>query len=132
MLAECIWNMESCNKATQKYNPQPIPVLGVQVDQINAIPFFATPLVTTNQQLHLRVNDFNRHDINASSGETDFFISCWLDINQPANLHYPQCIAGVSIDRPFNTIKPLFPIQQFIVGLTSTWSLRLPIILIQL
>ncbi len=95
---------------------QPIPVLGVQGDEIITIPFFAQPRVLPTQQLHTQQDDFNRHDIDATpGGETDYFFGCWLDINQP-DLVYPQRIVGVSGDGPFNTISPLFPIQQFMVA----------------
>jgi hypothetical protein len=97
---------------------QPIPVLGVQGDEIITIPFFAQARQTTSQQLHLQVDDFNRHDIASTPGETDFFFGCWLDINQinPNDFRYPQRIVGVSADGPFNTVSPLFPIQQFMVA----------------
>ena len=95
---------------------QPIPVLGVQGDEIITIPFFATPRVATTAQLHTQTDDFNRHDIDASAGETDFFFGVWLDVNQPNDLHYPQRIANVSPDGPFNGVSPLFPIQQFMVA----------------
>ncbi len=85
---------------------QPIPVLGVLGDEIITIPFFATPRVATSDALHTQTDDFNRHDIDASSGETDYFFGCWLDINQPNDLQYPQRIAGVSADGPFNSVEP--------------------------
>jgi Galactose oxidase, central domain len=94
---------------------QPIPVLGVQGDEIITIPFFAQARQTTSQQLHLQEDDFNRHDIDSSAGETDFFFGCWLDINQP-DPRYPQRIVGVSADGPFDTVSPLFPIEQFMVA----------------
>ncbi|HTX36068.1 MAG TPA: kelch repeat-containing protein [Bryobacteraceae bacterium] len=95
---------------------QPIPVLGVQGDEILTIPFFAQARQLPSQQLHLQQDDFNRHDIDASSGETDYFFGCWLDINQPNDTYYPQRIAGVSADGPFDTVSPLFPIQRFMVA----------------
>ena len=95
---------------------QPIPVLGVQGDEIITIPFFAQARQTTSEQLHLQQDDFNRHDIVAGSGETDYFYGCWLDINQPTDLRYPQRIEGVSADGPFDSVRPLFPIQQFMVA----------------
>jgi hypothetical protein len=95
---------------------QPIPVLGVLGDEIITIPFFATPRVATSAQLHTQTDDFNRHDIDASTGETDYFFGCWLDINQPNDLRYPQRIQGISADGPFDTTSPLFPIQRFMVA----------------
>ncbi len=95
---------------------QPIPVLGVPADEIITIPFFAQARVATSAQLHSQEDDFNRNDIDASTGETDFFFGCWLDVNQPNDLRYPQRIVGVSADGPFNTVSPLFPIQQFMVA----------------
>jgi hypothetical protein len=91
---------------------QPIPVLGVDGDEIITIPFFAQARQTTSEQLHLQKDDFNRHDIDASSGETDYFFGCWLDVNQPGDLRFPQVING-DADGPFDSISPLFPIQQF-------------------
>jgi hypothetical protein len=76
------------------------------------IPFFAEARQTTAEQLHLQQDDFNRHDIDASSGETDYFFGCWLDVNQPDDLRYPQVING-NADGPFDNISPLFPIQKF-------------------
>lgn len=96
---------------------QPIPVLGVQGDEIITIPFFAQARQAASQPLHLQADDFNRHDISATpGGETDYFFGCWLDINQPDALVYPQRIEGVSADGPFDTVSPLFPIQQFMVA----------------
>jgi hypothetical protein len=96
---------------------QPIPVLGVQGDEIITIPFFAQARQAASQPLHLQQDDFNRHDISATpGGETDYFFGCWLDINQPDALVYPQRIEGVSADGPFDTVSPLFPVQQFMVA----------------
>jgi hypothetical protein len=95
---------------------QPIPVLGVQGDEIITIPFFAEPRVSASEQLHTQTDDFNRHDIAVGTPETDYFFGCWLDINQPNDLLYPQRIVGVSADGPFDTVAPLFPIQQFMVA----------------
>jgi hypothetical protein len=119
-----IWQAQQTNASynsttyARATNPegQPIPVLGVQGDEILAIPFFASPRVDVSQALHTQEDDFNRHDIAASSTETDYFFGCWLDINQPNALRYPQRIVGVTVDGPFNTISPLFPIQQFMVA----------------
>lgn len=95
---------------------QPVPVLGLTGDEILTIPFFATERVATSAQLHTQTDDFNRHDIDASAGETDFFFGCWLDINQPSDLRYPQRMVNVSADGPFNGVSPLFPIQQFMMA----------------
>lgn len=120
-----IWQAQQTNAG---YNPttyarstngegQPIPVLGVQGDEIVTIPFFAQARQPASQPLHLQQDDFNRHDIDATpGGETDYFFGCWLDINQPDALVYPQRIDGVAADGPFDTVSPLFPIQQFMVA----------------
>jgi hypothetical protein len=92
---------------------QPIPLLGIEGDEIISIPFFAAPRVLVNQPLTSQKDDLNRHDIANSPGETDFFFGCWLDINQPNDPRYPQRIVNVGDNGPFNTISPLFPIQQF-------------------
>jgi hypothetical protein len=109
------YNSTSYARATNGEG-QPIPVLGVQGDEIITIPFFAQARQTSSQQLHLQQDDWNRHDIDASAGETDYFFGCWLDINQPTVGVYPQRIVGVSADGPFDTVSPLFPIQQFMVA----------------
>jgi hypothetical protein len=111
------YNLTTYARATNNESPaQPIPVLGVQGDEIITIPFFASPRVPTSEQLHTQTDDLNRHDIDAGSGEVDYFFGCWLDINQPNDLVYPQRIVGVSADGPFDTISPLFPIQRFMVA----------------
>jgi hypothetical protein len=111
------YNSTTYARQTNNETPaQPIPVLGVQGDEIITIPFFASPRVPVNEALGTQTDDFNRHDIDASSGETDYFFGCWLDINQPLDLRYPQRIVGVGADGPFNTISPLFPIQQFMMA----------------
>jgi hypothetical protein len=92
---------------------QPIPLLGIEGDEIISIPFFASSRVTVDQPLTSQTDDFNRHDISPGSGETDMYFGCWLDINQQTDLRYPQRIVNVGADGPFSTISPLFPIQQF-------------------
>ena len=92
---------------------QPIPLLGIIGDEIISIPFFASPRVDVSQPLTSQTDDLNRHDISISPSETDLFFGCWLDINQPNDLRYPQGIVNVGDDGPFNTVGPLFPIQQF-------------------
>ena len=64
-------------------------MLGVQGDEIITIPFFAQPRQTSSEQLHLQEDDLNRHDIDTSAGETDYFFGCWLDINQPTVWRLP-------------------------------------------
>lgn len=59
----------------------------------------------------------NRHAVIAhdpSGGEVDTYFGCWLDINQPTDTHFPQRILGVAPNGPFNTVSPLFPIQQLV------------------
>lgn len=92
---------------------QPIPLLGIEGDEIISIPFFASPRVPVDQPLTNQTDDWNRHDIAAGSSETDFFFGCWLDVNQPSDPRYPQRIVHVGQDGPFNAVGPLFPIQQF-------------------
>ncbi len=101
-------------RRTTNPSGQPIPLLGIQGDEIISIPFFASERVAVNQPLSSQTDDPNRHDIpSGGSGETDMYFGCWLDINQPNDLRYPQRIVNVGDDGPFNTISPLFPIQQF-------------------
>jgi hypothetical protein len=91
--------------------PQPIPVLGIDSDEIITIPFFASARVDPTHQLHTQADDFNRHDIDLTQdGETDFFFGCWLDINQPNDLRYPKSFVGVPQDGPFT--GDLISIQQ--------------------
>jgi Kelch motif len=100
-------------------NPQgeTIPLLGVNGDEIVSIPFFAEPRVTSSQSLTTQRDTHNRHAVIAhdpSGAEVDTYFGCWLDINQPNDLHFPQRVLGVNPDGPFNTVSPLFPIQQLV------------------
>jgi hypothetical protein len=94
-----------------------IPLLGVNGDEIVSIPFFAEPRVGSAQSLTAQRDTPNRHATIAhdpSGKEVDTYFGCWLDINQPNDTYYPQRILGVSENGPFNTVSPLFPIQQLV------------------
>lgn len=94
-----------------------IPLLGVNGDEIVSIPFFAEPRVGSGQALTAQRDRHNRHATIAhdpSGAEVDTYFGCWLDINQPNDTHFPQRILGVGPDGPFNTVSPLFPIQQLV------------------
>jgi hypothetical protein len=99
---------------------QPIPLLGIQGDQIISIPFFATPRVQTNQALHTQLDQPNVQDISAVSGAdmTECFFGCWLDINQPLDQRYPQRIVGGNADGPFT--GTLIPIWYFLAAANGT------------
>ncbi len=94
-----------------------IPLLGVNGDEIVSIPFFAEPRVGSGHPLTAQRDTHNRHATIAhdpSGKEVDTYFGCWLDINQPNATYYPQRILGIPEDGPFNTVSPLFPIQQLV------------------
>jgi hypothetical protein len=121
-----LWPAQQTNAAYDQHttyrrgmNPEgeTIPLLGVNGDEIVSIPFFAEPRVGSGQTLTAQRDTHNRHPTIAhdpSGAEVDTYFGCWLDINQPNDLHFPQRILGVSPDGPFNTVSPLFPVQQLV------------------
>ncbi len=73
-----------------------VPVLGLQGDEIVTIPFFAAPRVTASQALSGQTDPKNTHTINPDplGAEVDTFYGCWLDINQPNDLRFPDRMVG--------------------------------------
>jgi hypothetical protein len=73
-----------------------VPVLGVQGDEIVTIPFFAAPRVDASQPLSGQPDPKNTHTITPDSfgAEVDTFYGCWLDINQPGDLRFPDRMVG--------------------------------------
>lgn len=92
---------------------QKIATLGIQGDELITIPFFASPRVNSAVAgLNTQTDPANIKTIHHSpiGGEVDTYYGCWLDINQPTQLRYPNRLTG-NVDGPFN--GTLFPIQQF-------------------
>ncbi|MFY9972135.1 MAG: hypothetical protein WAK41_22280 [Roseiarcus sp.] len=73
-----------------------VPVLGLQGDEIVTIPFFAAPRVNASQALSGQPDPKNTHTINPDplGAEVDTFYGCWLDINQPNDLRFPDRMVG--------------------------------------
>jgi hypothetical protein len=73
-----------------------VPVLGVQGDEIVTIPFFAAPRVNSAHALSGQADPKNTHNINPDplGAEVDTFYGCWLDINQPNDLRFPDRMVG--------------------------------------
>jgi hypothetical protein len=73
-----------------------VPVLGLQGDEIVTIPFFAAARVDVSQPLSGQPDPKNTHTINPDplGAEVDTFYGCWLDINQPNDLRFPDRMVG--------------------------------------
>jgi hypothetical protein len=73
-----------------------VPVLGLQGDEIVTIPFFAAPRVDVSKALSSQPDPKNTHTINPDplGAEVDTFYGCWLDINQPNDLRFPDRMVG--------------------------------------
>jgi hypothetical protein len=73
-----------------------VPVLGVQGDEIVTIPFFAAPRVDSAKALSGQHDPKNTHNINPDplGAEVDTYYGCWLDINQPNDLRFPDRMVG--------------------------------------
>jgi hypothetical protein len=81
-----------------------VPVLGLQGDEIVSIPCFAAPRVNTSQALSGQTDPKNTHTINPDplGGVVDTFYGCWLDINQPNDLRFPdRMVANTPADYPY-------------------------------
>lgn len=89
----------------RRYTPaagQPIPLLGLQSNNIVTIPFFAEPRVdTTSVSMDLQTDAPNVQTIyhNPAGNEVDAYFGCWLDINQPNQLLFPLNPTG---DGPYS------------------------------
>jgi hypothetical protein len=73
-----------------------VPVLGVQGDEIVTIPFFAAPRVDVSQPLSSQPDPKNIWPINPDplGAVVDTYYGCWLDINQPNDLRFPDRMVG--------------------------------------
>ena len=73
-----------------------VPVLGLQGDEIVTIPCFASARVDASQALSAQPDPKNTHTINPDplGAVVDTFYGCWLDINQPGDLRFPDRMVG--------------------------------------
>lgn len=81
-----------------------VPVLGLQGDEIVTIPCFAAPRVDASQALSGQPDPKNTHTINPDplGAVVDTFYGCWLDINQPGDLRFPdRMVANTPADYPY-------------------------------
>jgi hypothetical protein len=98
-----------------------IPLLGIMGDEIITIPFFATPRIdTTSASMTTQTDPPNRQTIPADplGAERDAYFGCWLDINQPGDLLFPDRMVGGNPadipDGPFTGMGALLSIQQLV------------------
>lgn len=85
---------------------QPIPLLGIQDDEVMTIPFFATPRVHTDtiDSMTTQTDAPNIQPVISPSllgGEVDTYFGAWLDINQPNDKFFPDRIVGGNTTGPF-------------------------------
>lgn len=81
-----------------------VPVLGLAGDEIVTIPCFAAPRVDVSQALSGQTDPKNTHTINPDplGAVVDTFYGCWLDINQPGDLRFPdRMVANTPADYPY-------------------------------
>ncbi len=81
-----------------------VPVLGLQGDEIVTIPCFANARVDASQALSAQTDPKNTHSINPDplGAVVDTFYGCWLDINQPGDLRFPdRMVANTPADYPY-------------------------------
>lgn len=81
-----------------------VPVLGLQGDEIVTIPCFAAPRVVASKALSGQTDPKNTHTINPDplGAVVDTFYGCWLDINQPGDLRFPdRMVANTPADYPY-------------------------------
>jgi hypothetical protein len=97
-----------------------VPVLGVQGDEIVTIPFFASPRVDVSQALSGQPDPKNIHTINPDplGAVVDTYYGCWLDINQPTDLRFPdRMVANTPADYeygPYSSFNNLVSILQLV------------------
>jgi hypothetical protein len=98
-----------------------VPLLGVAGDEIMTIPFFATPRVdSASVSMQTQTDTFNRLTIQPDplGAEADAYFGCWLDINQPNELRFPdRMVGGNPADipaGPFTGMGTLLSIQQLV------------------
>jgi hypothetical protein len=109
---------------TETAGSRHIPLLGVQGDEIATIPFFATPRVNPlTQSMTAQTDPPNVRTIvhDSLGAEVSAYYGCWLDINQPTDLRFPDRLIGsvpASLpDGPFTGTGPLLSIQQHVRSL---------------
>ena len=73
-----------------------VPVLGVQGDEIVTIPCFAAPRGDVSKALSTQPDPKNIRTINPDplGAVVDTYYGCWLDINQPNDLRFPDRMVG--------------------------------------
>jgi hypothetical protein len=97
-----------------------VPVLGVQGDEIVTIPFFAAPRVAVSQALSTQPDPKNIRTINPDplGAVVDEYYGCWLDINQPNDLRFPdRMVANTPADYhfgPYSGFNNLVSILQLV------------------
>ena len=98
-----------------------VPLLGVEGDEIITIPFFASKRVDTSSvSMQMQTDTSNRKTIHPDplGAETDAYFGCWLDINMPSELRFPDRMVGGSPADipagPFTGMGNLQSIQQLI------------------
>lgn len=93
-----------------------IPVLGVQNDQIVTVPFFALPRINAGSaSMATQTDEPNVQAVIAPDplgAEVHTFYGCWLDINQPGALQFPELVLGDAAG-PFTSDGPLLAVQSF-------------------
>jgi len=100
---------------------QKIPTLGIQGDEIMTIPFFAAGRVNTaSVSMATQTDASNIRDINPDplGGVAYAYYGCWLDINQPGDLFFPDRMVGGNPanipNGPFTGMGTLLSIQQLV------------------
>jgi hypothetical protein len=98
-----------------------IPVLGVEGDEIITIPFFAEPRVNTaSVSMDTQLDTANRRTIKPDKlgAEAHAYFGCWLDINQPDEVWFPDRMVGGNPSDipagPFTGMGPLLSVQQLV------------------
>ena len=116
-----IFDANTIYKSLPNPDGVPIPVLGVEGDEIITIPFFAEPRVdTSTESMDEQIDAANRHSIKPDKlgGEAFAYFGCWLDINQPGETWFPdRMVGGVPADipaGPFTGMGQLLSIQQLV------------------
>ena len=89
-------------------------MLGVQGDQIVTIPFFATPRISAGTASMSTQTIRTTQAVIAPDplgAEVHTFYGCWLDINQPNALQFPELVleerGGAVYERRTATFDPV-------------------------
>jgi hypothetical protein len=115
------YNTTTTYPSTTNGAGQKISTLGIQGDEIMTIPFFATERVdTTTVSMATQTDTYNIRNITPDplGGVTYAYYGCWLDINQPNDLWFPdRLVGGNPADIPFGPFTgmgTLLSIQQLV------------------